>query len=213
MPLTAAMFLIGAVAICGLPPLNGFISELFIYLGFFRIVANGPEGLAVAFGAPVLAAIGALATACFVKVYGAVFLGSPRSNCSDACHESPFFMTVPKFILAGLCILIGIAPMLFTDTISKAVAIWNPAMQLGSISPDSVAPLLKISILSIALIAGVLIISLVILCGKRKYRVQAPGIAVMQNRIAECSTRLHHLLNRLSCFSVGFFVLTSTTLS
>lgn len=173
MPLTAALFLIGAVAICGLPPLNGFISELFIYLGFFRIVANGPDGLAVAFGAPVLAAIGALATACFVKVYGSVFLGSPRSNCSDACHESPFFMTVPMIILAGLCILIGMAPMLFTGIISKAIAIWNPSMQSVSISPESVAPLFKISILSIALIVGVLIISLAVLGGKKK--IQSAG--------------------------------------
>lgn len=173
MPLTAVLFLVGAVAICGLPPLNGFISELFVYMGFLRIVANGPDGFAVALGVPVLAAIGALAAACFVKVYGAVFLGSPRSNCSNACHESPFFMTIPMIILAGLCFLVGIVPMLFTDIISKAVAIWNPSMQSGNICPDSIVPLLKISILSIALIAGILIISLAVLCGKKK--IQSAG--------------------------------------
>ncbi len=168
MPLTATLFLIGAVAICGLPPLNGFISELCIYLGFFQLVANGPNGLAVALGVPALATIGALAAACFVKVYGAVFLGSPRSNCCTDGHESPLFMTVPMAILAGLCIIIGIAPMLFTGIISKAVAVWNPAIQLSGISPGSVAPLFKISILSIAMLAGVTLISLVIFSGKKK---------------------------------------------
>ncbi len=171
MPLTATLFLIGAVAICGLPPLNGFISELYVYLGFLRILTNGPDGLAVALGVPVLATIGALAAACFVKVYGAVFLGSPRSNCSNNHHESPLFMTLPMFILAGLCIVIGIAPMLFTGILSKAVAIWNPSMLLTDIGPDTVLPLFKISILSFAMIAGVLIISLVVLCGKKKIQI------------------------------------------
>jgi hydrogenase-4 component B len=81
MPWTAGLFLIGAVAICGLPPLNGFVSELLIYLGLLRGVSLGGSraGMLAAAGAPVLALIGALAVACFVKVYGAVFLGSARS--------------------------------------------------------------------------------------------------------------------------------------
>lgn len=170
MPLTAILFLICAVAVCGLPPLNGFISELYIYLGFLRILTNGPDGLAVALGFPVLAAIGALAVACFVKVYGAVFLGSPRSKLSTG-HESPSIMTIPMIILAGLCIVSGIAPMLFTGIISKAVAIWNPSMKLTDITPDSVVPLFKISLLSIALIAGVLLISLVVLWNKKEMKI------------------------------------------
>ena len=80
MPRTAFCFLVGAVAICGLPPLNGFVSEFFIYLGSFGTFVNKtPPSFAVAgFGAAALALIGALAVACFVKVYGAVFLGTAR---------------------------------------------------------------------------------------------------------------------------------------
>ena len=70
MPWTAAMFLIGAVAICGLPPLNGFISEMFVYLGLFRIVTKIPNGFEAAVGIAALSMIGALAAACFCKVYG-----------------------------------------------------------------------------------------------------------------------------------------------
>src|SRR5207247_5104797 len=80
MPWTALGFLVGAVAICGLPPLNGFVSEFLIYLGLFRTLEGGRSFASAAFAAPALALIGALAVACFVKVYGTVFLGSPRSH-------------------------------------------------------------------------------------------------------------------------------------
>ena len=88
MPATAALFLVGAVAICGLPPFNGFASELLVYLGLVR--AGGHSGTAwAALPAPVLAATGALAVACFVKVVGIVFLGEPRTAAAGAAHEPP----------------------------------------------------------------------------------------------------------------------------
>jgi hydrogenase-4 component B len=112
MPLTATFFLIGAVAICGLPPLNGFVSEWLIYMGLFRGILdadtfNDPY---FALAAPALALIGALAAACFVKVFGIAFLGSPRSESAAAAHESPLSMTAPMGVLAAICITIGILP-------------------------------------------------------------------------------------------------------
>src|SRR5208282_3639666 len=64
MPRTSLCFLVGAVAICGLPPLNGFVSEYLIYVGFFHAVARsgGDTWIAGAFGAP----MGALIAACTV---------------------------------------------------------------------------------------------------------------------------------------------------
>ncbi|MHB1155340.1 MAG: proton-conducting transporter transmembrane domain-containing protein [Phycisphaerales bacterium] len=88
MPHTAALFLLAAVAITGLPPLNGFISELLIYLGLLRPALSSENiSSAVMLIAPVLAMIGALALACFVKVTGAVFLGMPRTHA--ACSSPP----------------------------------------------------------------------------------------------------------------------------
>ena len=86
MPWTSLCFLVGAVAICGLPPLNGFVSEFLIYLGLFGTLGHGggPSFAGAAFAAPALALIGALAVACFVKVYGAVFLGTARSEHARA---------------------------------------------------------------------------------------------------------------------------------
>ena len=83
MRFTGAAFLLGAVAICGLPPLNGFVSEWLITLASFRALtgAGGSAGvLGAAAGAPALALIGALAVACFVKAFSAVFLGSPADT-------------------------------------------------------------------------------------------------------------------------------------
>src|SRR5262249_1075837 len=78
MPWTSAAFLVGATAICGLPPLNGFVSEFLIYNGLFHTI--GLEGEAAfpagAFVIPALGLMGALAVACFVKVFGVVFLGA-----------------------------------------------------------------------------------------------------------------------------------------
>ncbi len=84
MPWTANCFLVGAVAICGLPPLNGFVSELLIYLGLFRTLEVSEVNVtsSAAFAAPALALVGALAVACFVKVYGIVFLGAARRRHS-----------------------------------------------------------------------------------------------------------------------------------
>ncbi|MCY2926360.1 MAG: proton-conducting transporter membrane subunit [Planctomycetota bacterium] len=99
MPQTALLFLVGAVAICGLPPLNGFVSELLVYLGLLRgLTTPTRAGSAAAMAAPVLAMVGALALACFVKVYGAVFLGQARSAQAARAHEAPLSMRAPAMI-------------------------------------------------------------------------------------------------------------------
>ena len=82
MPWTAATFLVGAVAISGLPPLNGFVSEFLIYLGAFKggISTGGPVAVPLLALIAGLALIGGLAVACFTKAFGIVFLGEPRSE-------------------------------------------------------------------------------------------------------------------------------------
>ncbi len=82
MPWTGTTFLIGAAAIVGLPPLNGFVSEfLLFYAGFLGLV-QPTVNIAVA-GLIALVAMGlisGLAAACFAKAFGIVFLGSARSH-------------------------------------------------------------------------------------------------------------------------------------
>ncbi len=97
MPLTGAAFLVGAAAICGLPPLNGFISELLVFLGAYHAAAAGPAAQAAAAGIVVaaLALIGGLAAACFAKAFGISFLGEPRTPAAAAAVEAGPSMTVP----------------------------------------------------------------------------------------------------------------------
>ncbi len=113
MRFTGATFLVGAVAICGLPPLNGFVSEWLITLGSFRSLTAAHDGatFAAALGAPALAFIGALAVACFVKAFAAVFLGNPRSPYRDGQPEdASVSMKWAMGLLAAICLGIGLLP-------------------------------------------------------------------------------------------------------
>lgn len=149
MPATATCFLIGAVAICGLPPLNGFVSELLIYLGLFHTLdpSDGSVAQAAAFAAPGLAVVGALAAACFVKVYGMVFLGAPRSASAAEAHEAGGTMIGPMFVLASCCILIGVAPVIAAPLLDRMAIAWG-GEAVGALKIADVAPLSSISILA-----------------------------------------------------------------
>jgi hydrogenase-4 component B len=113
MPWTALFFLVGAAAISGLPLLNGFVSEWLLFQGFLFGFHLNSEAL-VRFLFPVAAALlaltSALAAACFVKAFGITFLALPRAEGAENAHESPALMLVPQGILAGMCVLLGLAP-------------------------------------------------------------------------------------------------------
>lgn len=156
MPATANCFLIGAVAICGLPPLNGFVSELMIYLGLFNVATTqeATAASAAVFAAPGLALVGALAAACFVKVYGLVFLGAPRSERAEHAHQAGWAMRWPMFVLAGCCAVIGIAPLLAAPLLDRMAAAWAGSA-IGELSIATSAPLMAVSI-----VAGIVIVLL-----------------------------------------------------
>jgi hydrogenase-4 component B len=126
MPRTAAAFLVGAAAIVGLPPLNGFVSE---WLVFLSLVDAGGAALPLRLGilaAAAIGLIGALALACFAKVYGIVFLGVPRTPAAEAAHEAPPGMVAPVVLLAGVCILIGLLPFVAVRGAVRAASIAAP---------------------------------------------------------------------------------------
>jgi hydrogenase-4 component B len=111
MPATWFAFLVGAAAIVGLPPLNGFVSEWVIYQGLFT-GAGAPGGWRFAAAAvAALALTGALALACFVKVAGIAFLGTPRTPAAGAAREVDAGMLAPAWTLAAACITLGLVPM------------------------------------------------------------------------------------------------------
>jgi hydrogenase-4 component B len=156
MPWTGLGFLVGAVAICGLPPLNGFVSELLVYLGLFRVVIGSGDRLwlAGAFAAPALALVGALAIACFVKVFGVAFLGEGRTERARVAHECGPLMLFPMAALAAGCFVIGIAPSLVAPLFDGAVAAWAPEWARGGTSLQHVAPLGPITMAALAILGA-----------------------------------------------------------
>ncbi len=162
MPVTAVLFLTGAVSICGLPLFNGFVSEFIIYFGLFHVLVHLPLQGAVVCGLAILAMalMGALALACFTKVYGTVFLGVPRSASTSAhAQDVSAWMIVPMMVLAGLCLVIGLAPQPWVRLTLAAGAAMAHAVPSGM---DSVTvPLAMVTGMAvvflalIALLAGV----------------------------------------------------------
>jgi hydrogenase-4 component B len=159
MPWTAVLFLIGAVAICGLPPLNGFISEYFLYLGFFSTIRETVEPVygAAAFAAPILALTGALAVACFVKVFTTIFLGTPRSTHSDHVSESKMAIIAPMVVLAACCLIIGLAPQGLPLILDRSIREWVP--EIGERLPllSDIAPLWSIGMVAVSLVVAILL--------------------------------------------------------
>ncbi len=157
LPWTAGCFLLGAAAICGLPPLNGFVSEFLIYLGLFQTIGlqPGESFPAVAFLVPVMALMGALAVACFVKVFGVVFLGVRRTLTEHPAHESGWAMLGPMCILAVCCVMIGIAPFAIAPALDSALSVWTHQVTLAGETLSQTAPLRQISLTAIALIISI----------------------------------------------------------
>lgn len=152
MPWTASLFALGAVAISGLPPLNGFVSEWLVYLGLFdATMARGPSAWAAIPAAILLGVTGALALACFAKVCGVVFLGAARSSAAAHAHESGPAMRGAMVLLGAACVAIGLAPVVFWPAILRAVDVWNPVW-LGAETSVPLVALGKVH-LAVALLA------------------------------------------------------------
>nr|MBF0222463.1 hydrogenase [Desulfobulbaceae bacterium] len=111
MPTTGKTFLVGSIAISGLPPFSGFIGEFLIYYGAFQGVHLTKENFILSVLAIVsLAVIGGFATACFTKVMGLGFLGEPRTEAAAKATEAGLSMRLTMIVLALACLLIGVLP-------------------------------------------------------------------------------------------------------
>ena len=117
MPWTGSFFLIGCLSISALPPFNGFVSEWFTFQAALQAwqLESGVLRSIVPIAAAVLALTGALAAACFVRVYGVAFLGQARSRPVRRAGAVPLSMRVGQGVLALLCLLLGVLPTTFID--------------------------------------------------------------------------------------------------
>jgi hydrogenase-4 component B len=125
MPQTAFVFLVGCVAISALPPLNGFVSEWLTFQAILVSPTLPQWGLKLAVPAvgALLALSAALAATCFVKAFGVCFLGRPRTPAAEHARETDRWSLAAMFILAALCLLAGVLPAFFLDTLAPAVKV------------------------------------------------------------------------------------------
>jgi formate hydrogenlyase subunit 3/multisubunit Na+/H+ antiporter MnhD subunit len=112
MPVTGACFVLGAVAISGLPPLNGFASEWLLYRGLIELALGSAAtaGAVASLAAALLALVGGLAAACFLRLVGIAFLGESRSPEASVAHEGSGLLWGPAVLLAAACVTLALFP-------------------------------------------------------------------------------------------------------
>ena len=159
MPRTAALFLAASFAICGLPPANAFVSEWTLYRALFLAVQDGAAVARIAAcGALLMLALtGGLAVLCFVRLGGALFLGTPRAALRHPPHEPARFLRGAVLPLLAAGLLIGLCPTLaFAAVWAPATAVLQPLVGTATVTPDATLHMLRG-----AAIAGALFLCLV----------------------------------------------------
>jgi len=142
MPWTGLCFLVGAMAISGLPPLNGFASEWLTFQAFLYGSRLSPEPVVhfmYPVGGALLALTSALAAACFVKAFGMVFLALPRSREAADAHESSAVMIVPQAFLAVMCLGLGLFPGMVLQNLAGVLALMPGVQMPAELAPNELA--------------------------------------------------------------------------
>ncbi|MCP4897756.1 MAG: hydrogenase, partial [bacterium] len=169
MRITGATFLIGSLAISGLPPFNGFVSEFLIYLGSFRGVPLDRGTFALSLLAIIsLAIIGGLALACFTKVVGVVFQGEPRSSAARDAQERGWTMLLSMIVLAAACTLVGVLPGWFVPLAVKATTSTGLIAETVSIEPflQLTGNITQVAVIFLAGLTAMILLRLALYRGK-----------------------------------------------
>jgi formate hydrogenlyase subunit 3/multisubunit Na+/H+ antiporter MnhD subunit len=140
MPRTALAFFMGSIAIIGLPPMNGFVSEWTLVRGFLS--AGGVAGSLrwASLGAAGLGLVGALALACFVRLAGAVFLGQPRDRKIGVPRDASPGLAVPMAMLAAGCASIGLAPAAALGFALRVAGVVSGSREIAPLVPTETGP-------------------------------------------------------------------------
>jgi formate hydrogenlyase subunit 3/multisubunit Na+/H+ antiporter MnhD subunit len=198
MPWVAWPTLVGALAIAGLPPLNGFASEWLLLQAFLsahevpRLFLN----MLLPLGTAVVALAAALAGYVMVKFFGVVFLGQPREAALANAHDAGWRERSGMLWLAAACVLLGLSP-------SQVIAVLaHVPAQFGLLAPGttfgrwwlvdpvagreaSYAPLVFLAIVLLAVVATIFVVSRVY---RRRVRRASPwdcGFARLDSRMQD----------------------------
>jgi hydrogenase-4 component B len=132
MPKTAMLFLIGAIAIGGMPPFNGFVSEFIIYSGLLEgLKSTGLSQISlIVLTFAGLSIIGGLSIFAFTKTYGIIFLGSPRQTLQHKPHEVSSLMLLPQYLIVAVMLCVAFAPQFFLNRISEVLGSMSSVLVL-----------------------------------------------------------------------------------
>ena len=121
MPWVAAFALIGSLAIAGLPPLNGFVSEWLLLQTFLQTprIPHAFLNMIVPLGAAVISLAAALAGYVMVKFFGVIFLGQHRESTLATAHDASWLERIGLAWLALGCVLIGVFPQVALDVAGR----------------------------------------------------------------------------------------------
>jgi formate hydrogenlyase subunit 3/multisubunit Na+/H+ antiporter MnhD subunit len=139
MPRTSVLFLIGTMAIAGLPPLNGFLSEFILFFGFVNgfMVSGNTENIVIVIGVAAIALIGGLSVLTFTKSFGVMFLGNPRTPLPPDLTEPSAAMRHPQYLLVAIMLLISLVPFasfgLVTDIVTSAFYIPHNSVEMTNL--------------------------------------------------------------------------------
>ena len=163
MPVTAVLFLIGSLAIGGLPPFNGFVSEFIIYTGLFKGLL-GFQGITQSILLVLtilgLVIVGGMSLITFSKAFGIIFLGNPRKELHHEPKEASFSMLLPQYIIISVLMAVALVPQFFFSITNKIVsasfAIELPGSSI-SLPPlaETIANIGRVTVIFIALMITV----------------------------------------------------------
>jgi len=204
MPVTAVVFLVACVSISALPPFNGFVSEWLTFQA--ALLAPQLEGslipMLIPFSAAMLALAGALAATCFVKVYGIVFLGQPRSPSATDAHEIDGWMKFGMAIPAVLCLLLGILPTVFIPLIDAVPQLLIHASLTSSVHAHGWLWLTPVSEARASYSAPIALFGMLVLGGLIYWLLHPKGKAVRRVHFWSCGNP--HVNTRMQYTATSF---------
>jgi len=124
MPVTAIFFLIGSMAIGGIPPFNGFVSEYIIYNGLFKGLLNVQgisQSILLILTITGLVMVGGMSLITFTKTFGVIFLGNPREDFPHEPKEASFIMLLPQYFIVAMMMAVALMPQFFFSYANKVV--------------------------------------------------------------------------------------------
>jgi hydrogenase-4 component B len=206
MPVTSIMVLCFSLAISAIVPFNGFVSEWLTYQSLFAIIVPGQTSINIIsiLAIAALAMSGALAAACFVKLFGISFLGKARSENALNATEVPASMNVGMGILAVFCLVIGLFPIYFLKVVDKVILSISGTTIVGELQGGFLIAWYPINISGNAIAPSAIFIALAVIILASSIIIRLVGGKVSERKYGTWDCGFSELTPRMQYTATGF---------